>query len=65
MGKQSKKRNLLGLFKSCFFVPPNPGAELQKLMQKKEQLMRPGGRENWGIKIIETAGKTLENVLVK
>ena len=27
--------------------------------------MRPGGRENWGIKIIETAGKTLENVLVK
>jgi hypothetical protein len=34
-------------------------------MQKKEQLMRPGGRENWGIKIIETAGKTLENVLVK
>ena len=27
--------------------------------------MRPGGRENWPIKIIETAGKTLESVLVK
>ena len=65
MAKQSKKRNWLGMFKSCIFVPPTPGAELQKLMQKKEQLMRPGGRENWGIKIIETAGKTLENVLVK
>ena len=27
--------------------------------------MRAGGRENWAIKVIETAGKTLENVLVK
>ena len=27
--------------------------------------MRPGVRENWCIKIIETAGKTLENGLVK
>ena len=27
--------------------------------------MRPGGQENWCIKIIETAGKTLETVLVK
>ena len=27
--------------------------------------MRPGGRENWQIKIIETAGKPLEKVLVK
>ena len=27
--------------------------------------MRPGGGENWGIKIIETAGKSLEKVLVK
>ena len=27
--------------------------------------MRPGGRENWPIKIIETSGKTLESVLVK
>ena len=34
-------------------------------MQAKEIEMRPGGRENWGIKIIETAGQTLENVLVK
>ena len=30
-----------------------------------EQEMRPGGRENWQIKIIETAGKPLEKVLVK
>ena len=27
--------------------------------------MRPGGRENLPTKIIETAGKTLESVLVK
>ena len=27
--------------------------------------MRPGVRENWQIKIIETAGKPLEKVLVK
>ena len=27
--------------------------------------MRPGGRENWPIKIIESAGKTLGSVLVK
>ena len=65
LAKQRKKRNWLGMFKSCIFVPPTPGAELQKLMQKKEEQMRPGGRENWSIKIIETAGNTLENVLVK
>jgi hypothetical protein len=33
-------------------------------MQEKETVMRPGGRENWAIKIIETAGQTLENLLV-
>ena len=44
------------------FLPPTPGSELQKLMQNKEALMRPGGHENWPIKVIETAGKTLGNV---
>ena len=34
-------------------------------MQQKEKDMRPGGREDWFIKIIETAGNTLENVLVR
>ena len=27
--------------------------------------MRQGGREDWGIKFIETAGKTIEKVLAK
>ena len=58
LAKQRKKRDWLGMLKSCIYVPPTPGAELQKLMQKKEEIMGPGGRENCCIKIIETAGKT-------
>ena len=34
-------------------------------MQVKEEQMRPGGRESWPIKIIEMAGRTLEQTLVK
>ena len=64
-GKAEKKTKLAGYVQILYFCTPTPGAELQKLMQKKEEIMRPGGRENWCIKIIETAGKTLENVLVK
>ena len=33
-------------------------------MQSKEEEMRAGGREAYPIKIIETAGKTLEQKLV-
>ena len=33
-------------------------------MQAKEEQLRPGGRESWPIKIIEMAGKTLEQTLV-
>ena len=40
-------------------------SELKQLMQSKEVEMRPGGREKWPIKIIETAGQTLEQALVK
>ena len=65
LDKQNKKKTWLRSFKSCVFVPPTPGSELQKIMQAKEIQMRPGGRENYSIKIIETAGQTLENVLVK
>ena len=61
-----KKKNWLGPFwKSCIFVPPTPGSELKKMMQEKEEKMRAGGREAWPIKIIETAGRTLEQTLVK
>ena len=63
--KRRKKNNWLGLFwKSCIFVPPTPGSELKKQMQAKEEEMRAGGREAYPIKIIETAGKTLEQTLV-
>ena len=65
MDKQKKKYNWLGMYKTCIFVPPTPGAQLQKLMQNKEAMMRAGGRENYAIKVIETAGQTLENILVK
>ena len=63
--KRRKKHNWLGKFwKSCIFVPPTPGSELKKQMQAKEEEMRAGGREAFPIKIIETAGKTLEQALV-
>ena len=65
LDKKRKKVNWLGTYKASIFVPPTPGGELRKLLQKKEIEMRPGGREKWPIKIIETAGKTLERVLVK
>ena len=65
LDKQRKKHSWLGTYKACVFVPPTPGGQLRKLLQQKEMDMRPGGRENWGIKIIETAGKSLEKVLVK
>ena len=63
--KKRKKSNWLGPFwKSSIFVPPTPGSELKKQMQAKEEEMRAGGREAYPIKIIETAGKTLEQTLV-
>ena len=65
LDKRRKKRNWLGNFwKSCIFIPPTPGSQLKKLMQEKEAEMRAGGREEFPIKIIETAGKTLERTLV-
>ena len=62
--KKRKSKNWLGSYKSCIFVPPTPNSELQKQMQLKEKELRPGGRENFPIKIVETAGKPLERVLV-
>ena len=65
LDKQKKKKNWLGNYwKSCIFVPPTPGSVLKKEMQKREEELRAGGRESWPIKIIETAGKTLEQTLV-
>ena len=65
MDKVNKKKNWLGSFwKSCIFVPPTPGSELKKQMKEVEEATRAGGREAWPIKIIETAGKTLEQTLV-
>ena len=64
--KRKKKTNWLGPFyKSCIFVPPTPGGELKKRMQAKEKELRTGGREDYPIKIIETAGRPLERALVK
>ena len=66
LDSKKKSRNWLGgKYKSCIFVPPTPGSELRKRMQKVEQEMRPGGREDWPIKVIEMAGKPLEKALVK
>ena len=62
--KNRKSKNWLGNYKLCIFVPPTPSSELQKLMQVMEKELRPGGRENFPKKIIETAGKPLERVLV-
>ena len=63
---RNKSQNWLGpKYKSCIFVPPTPGSELKQLLQQKEVEMRPGGREDWPIKIIETSGKSLERCIVK
>ena len=63
--KRKKKKGWHGPFwKSCIFVPSTPGSELKKRMQEKEEETRVGGREGWPIKIIETAGRTLEQTLV-
>ena len=65
LAKKKKKKGWLGPFwKSCIFIPPTPGSKLKKLMQMKEEETRKGGRESWPIKIIETAGRTLEQTLV-
>ena len=64
--KEGKNNNWLGTFwKSCIFVPPTPGSEWKKQMQAKEEEMRAGGKEAYLIKINETAGRTLEQTLVK
>ena len=64
--KRRKKKNWLNPFwKSSIFVPPTPGSKLKKLIQVKEEQLRAGGRESWPIEIIEMAGKTLEQTLVK
>ena len=57
-----EKKTWLGSFKSDILCLPTPGFELKKLMQAKEKDMWPGGKEDWSVKIIETAGKTLECV---
>ena len=62
--KRKAKRWLGGDYKSYIFVPHTPGSELRKLMQTKEEEMRPGGREKFHIKIIESAGNPLERMLV-
>ena len=65
MERQKKKKNWLGVFwKPCVFVPPIPRARPKKMMQRKEEELRAGGREGWPMRIIETAGKTLEQTLV-
>ena len=65
-GKEKKiKKKLLGTFKSVIFCPPIPSSELRSFHQRKEEAMRAGGREDWPIKIVKTAWKTLESTLVQ
>ena len=61
---QKRKKSWLGEYKSCIFIPPTPNSELRIAHQAKEKEMRVGGREKFPIKIIETAGMSLEKVLV-
>ena len=46
------------------FCSSNTMVELVNLLQQKEKDMRPGGRENYVIKIIESAGNQIEGMLV-
>ena len=59
MEGQRRKKTWLGSYKSCIFVPSTPNSDLKKTLQSKGKEMRVGGRENFPIMIIETAGKTL------
>ena len=62
--KMKKEKGWLGKYwKSKIFVPYTPGSKLKQRLQLMEAQMRPGGRENHPIKIIETSGKTLEVLL--
>ena len=63
--KRKQKRWLGADYKSYIFVPPTPGSKLRIQMQEKEREMRAGGREKYAIKVIESAGNTLERMLVK
>ena len=62
--RKRKKGWMGGEFKSVIFVPPTPGGELKKRLQAREEELRPGGREEWKIRIVETAGKSVERSLV-
>ena len=64
IGGQKRKKSWLVEYKSCIFIPPTTNSNLKKALQAKEKEMRVGGREKFPIKIIETAGKSLERVLV-
>ena len=66
-GWPNRKRSITGqgCTKHAFLYLLPQGQNYQKLMQNEESMMKAGGRENYAIKVIETAGNTLENVLVK
>ena len=64
---QRKEKRIVGWesLSHAFLYPQPQGQNFKKICKKVEKKMRPGGREKWPIKIIETAGKTLESVLVR
>jgi hypothetical protein len=63
--KRQKKGTWQGEFSSVVFIPHTRGSVLKERMQKAEEQMRVGGRENHRIKIIERAGRTLAGTLVR
>ena len=62
--KMKKKKGWLGNYwKLRIFFPYTLRSKLKPRLKKMEAQMRPGGRENHPIKIIDTSGKTLEMLL--
>jgi hypothetical protein len=63
--KREKGKKWQGDFKSVIFIPFTKNSKLCKELQKTEERMRIGGRENYRIRIVERAGPTLGQKLVK
>ena len=65
--KQTKKRNWFrnenSMYKTVLFVPPTPGSQLAKELQKRENELNKYNEER--IKIVESGGVKIEELLTK
>jgi hypothetical protein len=63
--KREKGKKWQGDFKSVIFVPFTRDSKLCKELQKTEERLRIGGREEYKIRIVERAGPTIGQKIIK